>query len=699
MGDVWILSYKPGFLNEVLMLPDKYKNQVLKKIADLERDPHADGHTKKQLKHMKNKLHRLRSGDYRVFYTYDDSHVNLLALRRRDDETYDQDIDPEFLGAGDVDLDLDHPAAAQPNWDEWMQPAPVAETPLPEPITVELLEALRVPPELHPRLVEIHTQEELLACPGVPDDYLLLIDEHMFVKPVASRVDQPDLVTAASDDLFRFANGELDAFLLKLSPEQEKFVTWAVDASGPTLVKGGPGSGKSTVALFRVKEILRTLRANGVANPRILFTTYTVPLTNMSEQLLRTLLGEDDLRTVDVRNYDKLVSEILRGAGRKVRIARSRDERAAFTEAFRSASFSGTPEEQAAQRSSLDKLGADYVFEEILTVIQARDLKGLKEYATAARPGRRIPLTAAQRTAVWSVHEAFQGRLARKGLRTWQGVRSEAAELVMEGRSPIDTYDAVVIDEAQDLDPTVLRMLVGLCAQPNRLFVTADAQQAIYRSGFNWSDVHETLRFAGRTGILRANHRSTKQIAEAASSYLAFGAEEELEVEAQTYVHDGPLPATRAVAGQGAEVELLSNYLTTAARELRLTMGSCAVLVPTNDSGQQLAEALSTAGVAAVFQESHAVDITAKEVKVLTLAASKGLEFPIVAIAGLRNEKYPYVPTGAPVQSVMEILAKERRTLFVAMTRAMRALLVLTPSDSDSTLFEGFDPDLWNVAP
>ena len=72
MGDVWIPSYKPGFLNEVLALPDKHKNQVLTKIADLERDPHADGHTKKQLKHMKNKLHRLRSGDYRVFYTYDD---------------------------------------------------------------------------------------------------------------------------------------------------------------------------------------------------------------------------------------------------------------------------------------------------------------------------------------------------------------------------------------------------------------------------------------------------------------------------------------------------------------------------------------------------------------------------------------------------------------------------------------------------
>ena len=41
---------------------------------------------------------------------------------------------------------------------------------------------------------------------------------------------------------------------------------------------------------------------------------------------------------------------------------------------------------------------------------------------------------------------------------------------------------------------------------------------------------------------------------------------------------------------------------------------------------------------------------------------------------------------------------KARRTLFVAMTRAMRALLVVTPLDDDSMLYDGFDPELWNTA-
>jgi superfamily I DNA/RNA helicase len=77
--------------------------------------------------------------------------------------------------------------------------------------------------------------------------------------------------------LLRFTEGELLGFLLKLNPEQEKFVTWALNASGPTLLKGGPGTGKSTVALYRVRALIETLKKSGVSQPKILFTTYPTP--------------------------------------------------------------------------------------------------------------------------------------------------------------------------------------------------------------------------------------------------------------------------------------------------------------------------------------------------------------------------------------------------------------------------------------
>jgi superfamily I DNA/RNA helicase len=86
-------------------------------------------------------------------------------------------------------------------------------------------------------------------------------------------------------------------------------------------------------------------------------------------------------------------------------------------------------------------------------------------------------------------------------------------------------YDAVIIDEAQDLQPAALRALVSLCKTPSGLFLTADANQSIYGGSFRWQDVHASLKFQGHTGVLRANHRSTREIGEGAEAYLADGTE------------------------------------------------------------------------------------------------------------------------------------------------------------------------------
>jgi len=43
-------------------------------------------------------------------------------------------------------------------------------------------------------------------------------------------------------------------------------------------------------------------------------------------------------------------------------------------------------------------------------------------------------------------------------------------------------------------------------------------------------------------------------------------------------------------------------------------------------------------------------------------------------------------------------LVRERRTLFVGMTRAMRALLVVIPHQSTTPLLQGFDPSSWNLS-
>ena len=83
-------------------------------------------------------------------------------------------------------------------------------------------------------------------------------------------------------------------------------------------------------------------------------------------------------------------------------------------------------------------------------------------------------------------------------------------------------------------------------------------------------------------------------------------------------------------------------------------------------------------------------------VKVITLKSSKGLEFPVVAVAGFVESNYPAIFGSMTKEETEEVLARERRTMFVAFTRAMRALLVILPNRTTSPLLKNFDPTKWN---
>ena len=164
-----------------------------------------------------------------------------------------------------------------------------------------------------------------------------------------------------------------------------------------------------------------------------------------------------------------------------------------------------------------------------------------------------------------------------------------------------------------------------MCAEPNRLFVTADVNQSIHSAGFSWQAVHEDLNFVGRTGILKANHRSTKEITEAARDHLACGVPEDLAPDEQTYVHtDGPLPAVRALADTDEEADLVARYLKGATKDQRLTIGSGAVLVPDQFVGKPLVEALEERGIPAEYKDSRSFELSDNYVTVLPLTSAKG---------------------------------------------------------------------------
>jgi superfamily I DNA/RNA helicase/mRNA-degrading endonuclease RelE of RelBE toxin-antitoxin system len=689
----WRLTFKQSFLHELNTFEPKLAASVLKKLDILSEDPTPDAKTKKQLKYLDGKLHRLRVGDLRVFYTFQSPYVSLLAVKRRDEHTYDdEDIPAEFLG-GTSGSSTQLPTAT--TWSSWLEPSKSKAAPLRRAIDKVLLTALKVPEAFHDALMKVATEDDLLDCP-VPQDILGKVIDAVLGRPIEQVAAQPDLLVNEPDDLLRYREGDLLAFLLRLDPDQEKLARWAVTAQGATLLKGGPGTGKSTVALYRTREVLAALKKAKIETPRILFTTYTRALTRVSEQLLEALVGKDEMKHIEVKTADVVLRAIAVDGGASNVIARDLKQR--LPRLIEQAAFQGSALKVTSQREAIAKMTREFLLEEILSVIEGRGLATLEDYQHAARPGRRVSLTKMQREAVWRVHETLQVDLVVRGETTWEGWRKRAAERVQSGEVP-PTYDAVLIDEAQDLAPVAIAALVGLCKRPSGVFLAADANQSIYGAGFRWSDAHAWLKFSGRTGVLKANHRSTKEIDEAAAAYMRAAPEaaelDEERVET-TYVHAGALPAVRAVTSAEDEAKLLARFFRQATRSLKLGLGSAAVLTPTNEAAGNIAAALNEAHITAKRVEAQDLDLTEPGVKVLTLKNAKGLEFPIVALAGFIGANYPFIPAQATDDERDEVVAKERRTMFVAMTRAMRALLVVLPAETDSPLLQGCVPPAWN---
>jgi superfamily I DNA/RNA helicase len=185
-------------------------------------------------------------------------------------------------------------------------------------------------------------------------------------------------------------------------------------------------------------------------------------------------------------------------------------------------------------------------------------------------------------------------------------------------------------------------------------------------------------------------------ISEAAQSYLANGALETEPIDS-IHIYSGPLPLVRVVPDEPEEINLLASFLPIVAHECRLLLESCAVLCPTKEAGLRIAGALDKKGVRATFMTRQQLDLEYPGVKVMTIHSSKGLEFPIVALAGFINSRYAHMPQDVREEGQEEVLERDRRTIFVGMTRAMRTLLVILPANTRSLLLTGFDPTYWNL--
>lgn len=678
------LTIKPSCMREIASFPADRAALLWDKIDALVSDPLPDGKVKKKLKGADG-VYRMRVADHRVFYRFGEEWVSLLGIRRRQEDTYNgMPTEVEAAPSADED-DLETLLTqAQPKPFTFAPAAPT-EKPLPKLITPELLRELAVPVAAIPTLLHCKTEEALLEA-AVPPEVLSRVVDRLFPPTIVHLDQQPDLVVSSTHDLVRFKEGDLLGFLLKLDDDQLKLTQWAL--TGPTMVRGGAGTGKSTVALYRVKALLE--RPGSTGKERVLFTTYTRALLAVTRQLLEQLLTAKQMKRVEVSTCDQVAWRIV---SRRRTIGKPESDVVAIrrlVDLRKKHKPSGSAFETRLRARALDRLTDNWLLEEFDWIIDGRGLNTLDEYLAAPRPGRGLALNERARIAVWELYQAFTSSSGDR----YPSLRREALKLLTEDVT-IERYDYVVVDEAQDLSPVSLAIMAELCASGEGLFFAADTKQSLYSKSYSWSSGHPRLQFRGRTAQLQRNYRSTREIERAAFSVLRAEADDELV--ASNSIHEGPLPVLVRNISADKQAEWIARFVRQMARHLHLKTSAAAVLVPGEDAGELLANELKAIGLEARFFSGRELDIKADVVRILTLHAAKGLEFPIVVVAGLDTKSWPVPEDFDDPELFAERARHERRVLYVGLTRAMRGLMLIVPEGCRHPAVAELVLDQWHV--
>ncbi|GAB4214577.1 MAG: hypothetical protein OHK0012_12900 [Synechococcales cyanobacterium] len=261
-----------------------------------------------------------------------------------------------------------------------------------------------------------------------------------------------------------------------------------------------------------------------------------------------------------------------------------------------------------------------------------------------------------------------------------QALVERVSSAVQDGTIPTGSYGAILVDEGHDFQPEWLSLLTQqVDPQTNSLLLLYDDAQNLYgkkrQRKFSFKSVG--IQAKGRTTILQVNYRNTRQILQVAYGFAqgvitpetpSADDDEPVLIHPESAGRDGPLPELLASADLNGEGKTLANRLQQLHNQ-GIPWQEMAVLYPAPFVGQALAEHLPTFGIpvewlnreprSRYFQPQH------PSVKIMTLHASKGLEFRVVAIAGIGWMPYAARP-----------LSGEARLLYVGMTRAIDWLLL-----------------------
>ncbi|NKY30489.1 UvrD-helicase domain-containing protein [Nocardia gamkensis] len=470
---------------------------------------------------------------------------------------------------------------------------------------------------------------------------LLEIEDVTPDPPVPALLDRSEVLSPQRDAALEMP---FQHWMTFLDPEQEVLVSRTY--TGPARIAGPAGTGKTVVALHRMAR--QAKRSTG----RQLYTTFVKTLANCQETYFRRLAPGTEGRV----QFAGLHSWAMDFLGQRI-AAPKLDPRGADR-------VFGRVWEQARAVFEDIEPHESYWREEIDRVIKGREIDDLDVYQRAERHGRNgIRLDDDRRAEVWhELYVPYVSEMRKRGISDYSDVIAIALAEIRNEPLP-EPYDAVVVDEVQDMTLAGLRLAHAIAGGngSSPLLLLGDGQQQVYAGGWRMADAGIDLR--GRGEVLRVNYRNRRRVWENAAGIDAVNELGDFDDAPGVLLRDADVTLPDGVVRiwRGPD-HYLESALVDGIRECGKPLSDIAVLTRTRKEAARLAGALAAVGIAALPLEDY--DGTPHPaVKIGTVHRAKGLDFVAVF--------HPSWSGGGPRTGASRERARlaERQKL-VAITRA-----------------------------
>lgn len=349
---------------------------------------------------------------------------------------------------------------------------------------------------------------------------------------------------------------------------------------GPMLVLAGPGSGKTTVILCRLRRFLSENKKNG-----ILVVTFTkAAATEMKERF-----GERGSERILFSTFHSLFFRILRQTyGYTSENIIGEEEKFKILQGILSEKnwSLNDPDEFISQFM----MQVSFMGNELLT------------------PMEFIP-EGMERDMFRQMHRAYESYKERHGKLDFDDMLIQCYELLMEDQKTLafwqEKFPYIMVDEFQDINRVQYECLRLLAAPRNNLFVVGDDDQSIY--GFRGSRPDFLLEFErqypeSQNVVLDINYRSTDRILSLAGKVIDVN-ERRFGKELKGANGKGEKVSFFLAEDTTAEAEKVAEKIGTLLED-DIALNEIAVIYRTNLQGGAFARALYRRGIPYVLRDS-----------------------------------------------------------------------------------------------